>query len=330
MGAAVFVDDTAPAHQRYKCMFMGMTDQVPGLEELPHPGTPVDPMTSHHGQTGIFAATSPDGLDWTVHHQPIAWHFADTGNVAEWDPALQTYVWYTRGWSWGRRTIARAETTDFHDWPLATPLVTASPIDTPWSDIYTIGKTTYPGDPSTHLMFPNVYDRSADTTSVVALASADNIGWHVIPGGPCLQPGPRGSVDGGCVFAGTGLVQLPGDRIGIPYGAFPAPHKHAPPGHGEGVAWATWPRGRLAGLVADGSRRILHPTPPPPRRHPPPQRQDRGGRLNQRRTPGRGLESPRRLRPATVQAPSTATTSTPPSPGAPPPKSAPPQTARSC
>ena len=251
MGAAVFIDDTAPAHQRYRCMFMGMTGQVPGLEGLPHPGTPVDPMTSHHGQTAIFAATSPDGLDWTVHHQPIAWHFADTGNVAEWDPALQTYVWYTRGWSWGRRTIARAETTDFHDWPLATPLVTASPIDTPWSDIYTIGKTTYPGNPSTHLMFPNVYDRSADTTSVVALASADNIGWHLIPGGPCLQPGPRGSVDGGCVFAGTGLVDLPGDRIGIPYGAFPAPHKHAPPGHGEGVAWATWPRGRLAGLVAD-------------------------------------------------------------------------------
>ena len=223
----------------------------PGLEELPRPGTPVDPMTSHHGQTGIFAATSPDGLDWTVHDKPIAWHFADTGNVAQWDPDLQVYVWYTRGWSWGRRTIARAETTDFHDWPLATPLVTASPIDTPWSDIYTIGKTTYPGDPSTHLMFPNVYDRSADTTSVVAFASADNIGWHLIPGGPCLQPGPRGSVDGGCVFAGTGLVDLPGDRIGIPYGAFPAPHKHAPPGHGEGIAWATWPRGRLAGLVAD-------------------------------------------------------------------------------
>ena len=100
-------------------------------------------------------------------------------------------------------------------------------------------------------MFPTVYDRSSDMTSVVALASADNIGWSVIPGGPCLQPGPRGSVDGGCVFAGTGLVELPGNRIGIPYGAFPAPHKHPPPGHGEGIAWATWPRGRLAGLVAD-------------------------------------------------------------------------------
>ena len=100
-------------------------------------------------------------------------------------------------------------------------------------------------------MFPTVYDRSRDTTSVIALASADNIGWSFIPGGPCLEPGTRGSVDGGCVFAGTGLVDLPGDRIGIPYGTFPAPHKHPPPGHGEGVAWATWPRGRLAGLVCD-------------------------------------------------------------------------------
>ena len=164
MGAAVFRDATAPAHERFKCMFMGRTENVPGLEGLPRPGTPVDPMTRmHEGQGAIFAATSPDGLDWTVHEQPIAWHFADTGNVAEWDPALQSYVWYTRGWTWGRRTIARAETTDFHDWPLSTPLVTASPIDTPWSDIYTNAKTTYPGDPSTHLMFPTVYDRSRDT-----------------------------------------------------------------------------------------------------------------------------------------------------------------------
>ena len=77
---------------------------------------------------------------------------------------------------------------------------------------------------------------------MIALASADNIGWSVIPGGPCLEPGLEGSADGGCVFAGTGLVvELPGDRIGIPYGTFPAPHKHPPPGHGEGVAWATWP-----------------------------------------------------------------------------------------
>ena len=89
MGAAVFRDDTAPAHQRYKCMFMGKTGQVPGLQDLPRPGTPIDPMTRHHGQTGIFAATSPDGLGWTVHDKPIAWHFADTGSVAQWDPDLQ-------------------------------------------------------------------------------------------------------------------------------------------------------------------------------------------------------------------------------------------------
>ena len=135
-------------------------------------------------------------------------------------------------------------------------------------------------------MFPTVYDRSRDTTSVIALASADNIGWSFIPGGPCLEPGTRGSVDGGCVFAGTGLVELPGDRIGIPYGAFPAPHKHPPPGHGEGVAWATWPRGRLAGLVCDQDAEFWTPPLPPPRTRPAPQRQDTIGWQHPRRSPG--------------------------------------------
>ena len=252
LGTAVFRDDVAPSHERFKAMFMGRIGAGASPDELRHRGAPVDPMTVQpEGQRAIYAATSPDGLGWTVHPQPIAWHFADTGNVAEWDPALQAYVWYTRGWTWGRRTIARAETADFHDWPLATPVVTAAPTDTLWSDVYTNAKTTYPGDPSTHLMFPTVYDRSRDTTSVIALASADNIGWSFIPGGPCLEPGAEGSVDGGCVFAGTGLVELPGDRIGIPYGTFSVPHKHPPLGQGEGVAWATWPRGRLAGLVCD-------------------------------------------------------------------------------
>ena len=256
IGAAVFRDDVAPSHERYKSIFMGRKEASINPCQFPHRRITVDPMTmrtvqGHEGQSAIYAATSPDGLGWTVHPQPIAWHFADTGNVAEWDPALQTYVWYTRGWSWGRRTIARAETANFYEWPLATPVVTAAPIDTPWSDVYTNAKTTYPGDPSTHLMFPTIYDRSRDTTSVVALASTDNIGWSFIPGGPCLERGPEGSVDGGCVFAGTGLVELADDRIGIPYGAFSAPHKHSPFGHGEGVAWATWPRGRLAGLVCD-------------------------------------------------------------------------------
>ena len=55
------------------------------------------------------------------------------------------------------------------------------------------------------------------------------------------------------------MVDLPGDRIGIPYGAFSVPHKHPPLGHGEGVAWAAWPRGRLAGLVCDDDAEFWTP-----------------------------------------------------------------------
>ena len=199
---------------------------------------------------GIFIASSPDGLRWRTPPGPALIYFSHTGNIAEWDAAQDHYVWHARSWACGRRTIARAETDDVQRWPLPAPLLIAPPADEPASDLYMISKTTYPGDPTTHLMFPALNDRSQDSTSLIALASADNIGWAPIPGGRVLEPGAAGSDDAGCLFGASGLVELPGDRVGIPYVGYASAHKHRPAGALGVIRWATWRRGRLAGLVA--------------------------------------------------------------------------------
>ncbi|MBM4438116.1 MAG: hypothetical protein FJ029_12995 [Actinobacteria bacterium] len=246
VGAGVFLDPTAPASERYKAVFQAHLTDAEAAQ-----AASADPASAQHRPpVGMRLATSPDGLRWHVRPEPLAVYFSDTGNVAEWDPVLGQYVWYARGWCWGRRTIARAATDDLRRCPLPMPFAAQSPVDPATHDIYTNAKTTYPGDPSTHLMFPTLYDRSRDSTRVVAGASADNVEWGWIPGAPCLEPGPAGALDSGCVFAGTGMVELPGDRVAIPYLGYHVGHKHMPAGPTGCIAWATWPRGRLAGLVA--------------------------------------------------------------------------------
>jgi len=91
------------------------------------------------------------------------------------------------------------------------------------------------------------------------LASADSRGWSWIPGSACLEPGPAGSPDVVSVFAGTGLVDLTADQIGIPYRGHAAAHRHVPPSPTGVAAWASRPRGRLARLVAEGEGEFWTP-----------------------------------------------------------------------
>ena len=129
-------------------------------------------------------------------------------------------------------------------------MLTASPVNPEQTDLYTNGKTRYPGDPTTHLMFPTLYDRATDQTTIGMATSVDGVAWSWTPGNPVLPVGPPGSVDGGSMFVGTGLVQLPGDRIGLPYGGYSYPHKFPANLADSGICWCTWTRGRLAGVHA--------------------------------------------------------------------------------
>src|SRR5207245_3545992 len=118
-------------------------------------------------------------------------------------------------------------------------------------DYYTNGKCLYPGTRTAHLMFPTVYRRNVDSTAVRLAASLDGRLWEAVPGPHVLEPGAEGGWDAGCLFAGFGLVNLPGDRVALPYGGYHLPHKFprfAPQGE---IGLAVWPRERLSALIAD-------------------------------------------------------------------------------
>jgi len=160
---------------------------------------------------------------------------------------------YTRLYWQERRWIGRAEAEDFRNWGPVQPLVWPS-LDGPLSDdIYLNGRTEYPGLPDHHLMFPMVYHRYTQGSDVELYSSADGICWNRVPGGPVITPDLLGE---DIEFLGTGkdLVPLGDDRIGIPFGGTPFPHKYPRwPAvlQSHRRAWAWWPKGRLCAVTAD-------------------------------------------------------------------------------
>jgi hypothetical protein len=126
---------------------------------------------------------------------------------------------------------------------------------------YTNCKTTLPGIPDNHLMFPWIWELENDGGSTWLLSSADGNTWSHVPGGPVVEVGLPGSPSGGYIVCSGNLLEYPGDVWGITYGSNPIPHKY--PGRnfekrkglfpgvaGEGGI-ATWPRGRLVALQCD-------------------------------------------------------------------------------
>lgn len=250
-GVSVFIDPSAPSQDRYKAFWYGNVEAATVARlARERPGeVEAGSQRSSHGRA-MYVATSPDGLRWEVEPEPAAIFPSDTLQVVEWDAPREAYVWFGRGWSWGRRTIARAESRDFRRWPTPVDVLTEAPHHTPHTDLYTNGKTHYPGDPTTHLMFPTLYDRATDGTSFGVAASADGGAWTWIPGAPALGTGAPGAFDAGSMFAGIGLHELPGERVGFPYGAYTQPHKYPANLADSGLGWCLWERGRIAGLKA--------------------------------------------------------------------------------
>lgn len=67
---------------------------------------------------GLYLSVSPDGLRWKMKPEPVLPFSADTNNQVVYDPVLEKYVAFLRGFP-GRRTIMRCEfdTLDQAPWP---------------------------------------------------------------------------------------------------------------------------------------------------------------------------------------------------------------------
>lgn len=257
-GFTFFTDEKGPPEERYKVVYMAVppeTDRTALWQVYSklHPRYRDRRLREDHFGC-IYAAVSPDGIDWKPVEKPLMVHWSDTDTTVYCDTWLDRYVMYTRLYPYERRTIGRAEAEDFDHWGPVTPLIWPNLQGSLSDDIYTNGRTEYPGVPGYHLMFPMVYHRWTQTSEIRLYSSADGICWNEAPGGPVITPGEVGEWDSEFIVAGKDLVPLGDDRIGIPYNGTSFPHKYP---RWKGVleasrwTWVWWQKGRLCAVVAD-------------------------------------------------------------------------------
>lgn len=280
-GGTVFIDESAPPAERYKLIAEGHFPREAVTEYLRRRPKDWDPKVrwaDDGGAKGMKGGVSPDGLHWTLFPQPMAMEMTDTHLTGYYDPWLKKYVAYTRTWStgerssrvrgetramrkdlavradywWqvGRRSIGRSETANFREFPLHETILEPGPDLLPTDTLYTNGRTTFPGAPSHHLMFPTIWHTTSDSTSIAIASSHDGKIWHFLPGSPIFGTGPFGAFDGGCVFAHPNLVELSGGRLVMPYSGYSVPHKYPRKLWKFGAGYMVWEKSRLVALEA--------------------------------------------------------------------------------
>ncbi|MGQ9630930.1 MAG: hypothetical protein ACUVXI_11575 [bacterium] len=270
-GGTVFIDPSAPPAERYKWVserWFSRETYDAYRQRRPNAWEPRADRVDVGSILGVQGAVSPDGLHWNVLPEPLVMEHSDTQVVAYYDERLRKYILYTRNWmvgprsgraldgqglSWlgvGRRSIGRTESDDFRCFPLSEVILEPGPDMLPSDVLYTNCKTTIPGAPDHHLMFPAIWHTSDDTTSIALASSHDGKLWHFLPGSPVLETSPFGEWDGGCIFAHPNLVELPDGRFALPYTGYIFPHKY-PRGQWKfQPGYAVWPKGRLVALEA--------------------------------------------------------------------------------
>jgi hypothetical protein len=257
-GVTFFMDPAAPAAERYKMVYCAQFPEGDHAEivrtYLDRPEHLRDSRISAERRYGMFAMVSPDGEAWTSINTPFMLHPSDTDTTVLWDRALQRYVMFTRMYREDRRWIGRAEADDFRDWAPVTPLLWPSLAEPPDRDLYLNGHSFYPGLPEYQVMFPMIYHRLTERSDIQLCSSADGIAWNWVPGGPVIQPGPRGAWDSEFLGCGKDLMPFGPGRIATPYSGTPYPHKY--PRFQQvwdawNLGWAVWTEDRLCGVAAD-------------------------------------------------------------------------------
>jgi hypothetical protein len=259
-GHCVFMDPVAPPAERYKMVYQA--DVPVDVIKSPEQGGPLQGVGRDKGEVlqALMSAVSPDGIHWKENPRPLLAPIRDAQNTVYYDEVLKRYVSFMRYKVLTRRAIGRSETADFNNWPGPRPILWPGPQDEPSDDYYVNGKSRYPGAPGEHMLFTSVYKGATDSTTLRLAASPDGTLWNWVPGGDLMTPGPDGSWDGGYFFAGGGtMVELPDDRVAIPFLTSRLPHKF-PRFMRQGAAGlATWPKERIAALVADNEAEFYSP-----------------------------------------------------------------------
>ncbi len=270
----VFIDPSASPGERFKAIWTTEITRAQFEEFRKKRPDGWEPralfLLGEKDQVSCFrGAVSPDGIHWTGLPDPLLVELADTHNICYYDSALRKYVLYTRYWSvgprsqrlppdirgsWtgvGRRAIGRSESSDFRSFPPSEMILEPTPDMLPSEALYTNCRTTVPGAPDQHLMFPTIWNASVDDTTRIALASSsDGKVWHWVPGGDLLRTPAFGRWDGGCIWAYPELIELPNGDWALTYRGDNFPHKYPRGQRKVSLGYAVWPKGRLVALEA--------------------------------------------------------------------------------
>ncbi|MSU69488.1 MAG: hypothetical protein EXS39_01670 [Opitutaceae bacterium] len=249
---SIFIDRAAPPEERYKSVFVNLLNTF-------------DPK-SKEKDPALGGAVSPDGIHWQAFSEPIsAWTAArivggDGGPAVHRDEQTGKYVLYTRGNYPRRRSIVRAETSDFRHWPDAAIILTPGPDEDPSADYYDNPYLQYPGAPSAQLMLVSAFHRDTSQVDLHLASSMDGDGWNWLSPRTVVELGRQGDWDGGMLFACGDMVRLPDGRIAVGFSGCSSRHEEywqAKFERGQlkrsqySVAWALWEDGRIAGVEAE-------------------------------------------------------------------------------
>jgi hypothetical protein len=258
-GYHLFIDPHAKPEERYKGVFnTGFVNSSSVAAELWKQYARIHPIYRHPLLSAkvvgaLIGLTSPDGINWKRIEKPLLMHMGDTDNTVYYDEWLGMYVLYTRQYWFRRRMIARAVSEDFRTWSPAEPIIWPELSDPLSHDIYLNCRTSYPGLPSYHLMFPMIYRRFDQSSEIQMYSSIDGRLWNRLPGGPILEVGGFDGQPIEFMNVTGNLLPLKNDRIAIWYTGNSVPHKYPRwPGNAKtSNGWAWWQPGRLAAVVAD-------------------------------------------------------------------------------
>src|SRR5262249_38595706 len=154
-------------------------------------------------------------------------------------------------------SIARAETDDFRHWPQPTLILTPSPDEDPSVDFYTNPYVRYPGTDNGHLMLVSSYHRDSSQVDLRLASSMDGSGWNWLSPRTVVKLGQPGAWDGGSIYAVPSMVRLPDGRVAVGIIGYSRAHEEYWRGKfergssvKEGMGWAIWEDGRIAGIEA--------------------------------------------------------------------------------
>jgi hypothetical protein len=276
----VFIDPNAPPEERYKSVrgprlnaeeFLAFREKYPDKWET---RAVRGPWRTPSRVRAVSGAVSPDGIHWKHLEEPFTVEHSDGMEVGYFDIHRKKYVIYTRTWmvvprserwtgdpqlrTWagelhgsGRRVIGLMESDTFGNFQVSEPCIVPVASETSPSEVfYTSIRTTIPGAPDHHLMFPTVWDMRDDSSSIGLWSSHDGKIWDRIPGGAILETAAFGEWDGGCIFSFPDLIELPNGDFALPYKGYNLPHKY-PRGHMTlSAGYALWPKGRIVAVQA--------------------------------------------------------------------------------